>query len=316
VKVAYRRGLHGLADGVFAFLQPDGGWGWSNAGLITAEGTSMLVDALFDLRLTREMLDAMRGVTRRHPIEQAMNTHANGDHCFGNQLLPEGAALYATAAAAAEMESVPPSRVHHLFNDLELGAAFDRFAERMMRRFDLEDVEQRLPSQTFEGSLDVNVGDRVVHLIEVGPAHTAGDAIAYVPDAGCVFTGDILFVEGTPIMWDGPVGNWLRACDRILALGAEVLVPGHGPVTDASGVRDVQRYLAHVRDEARQRFEVGMTAEDAADDIELIEFRDWGDPERIAVNVETLYREFDPSRPAVPAPQLFVRMAEWIDRHR
>jgi cyclase len=316
VKVAYRRGLHELADGVFAYLQPDGGWGWSNAGLITAEGTSMLVDTLFDLRLTREMLDAMRGVTRRHPIEQAMNTHANGDHCFGNQLLPEGAALYATAAAAAEMESVPPSQVHRLFNELELGAAFDRFAERTMRRFDLEDVEQRLPSQTFEGSLDVNVGDRVVHLIEVGPAHTAGDAIAYVPDAGCVFTGDILFVEGTPIMWDGPVGNWLRACDRILALGAEVLVPGHGPVTDASGVRDVQRYLAYVRDEARQRFEVGMTAEDAADDIELIEFRDWGDPERIAVNVETLYREFDPSRPAVPVPQLFVRMAEWIDRHR
>jgi glyoxylase-like metal-dependent hydrolase (beta-lactamase superfamily II) len=166
VRVAYRRGLHELADGVFAYLQPDGGWGWSNAGLITGDGTSMLVDTLFDLRLTREMLDAMRGVTRRHPIERAMNTHANGDHCFGNQLLPDNAALYATAAAAAEMESVPPSQVHRLFNELELGAAFDRFAERTMRRFDLEAIEQRLPSQTFEGSLDVRVGDRVVRLIE------------------------------------------------------------------------------------------------------------------------------------------------------
>jgi cyclase len=117
-------------------------------------------------------------------------------------------------------------------------------------------------------------------------------------------------------MWDGPVANWLRACDRIVALDAEVLVPGHGPVTDASGVRDVQRYLAYVRDEARQRFVAGMSAEDAADDIDLGDYTDWGDPEPIAVNVETLYREFNPSSPAVPVPQLFVRMAEWSRRHR
>jgi cyclase len=316
VKVAYRQGLHELADGVFAYLQPDGGWGWSNAGLIAGDGTSLLVDTLFDLRLTQTMLDAMGGVTERHPIEQAMNTHANGDHCFGNQLLPEGAELYASAAAAAEMAAVPPSLVHGLFNELDLGPAFDEFAQRTMRRFEFKDIKQRLPSQTFAGRLDLRVGDREVHLIEVGPAHTSGDAIAHVPDAGTVFTGDILFIEGTPIMWDGPVGNWLRACDRILDLGADVLVPGHGPVTDASGVRDVQRYLTYVRDEARQRFESGMSAEDAADDIDLSDFRDWGDPERIAVNVETLYREFDPSRPEVPVPQLFVRMAEWSRRHR
>jgi cyclase len=316
VKIAYRRGLHELGDGLFAYLQPDGGWGWSNAGLITADGTSLLVDTLFDLRLTRRMLDAMRPVTERNPIEQAMNTHANGDHCFGNQLLPAGIDLYATAAAAAEMKAVPPAVVHSLFNELDLGPAFDELAQRTMRRFDLEDIQQRLPSRTFEGRLDLQVGDRDVHLLEVGPAHTSGDAIVHVPDAGTVYTGDILFIEGTPIMWDGPVGNWLRACERILELGADVLVPGHGPVTDASGVRDVQRYLTYVRDEARARFDAGMSAEDAAHDIDIGDFADWGDPERLAVNVETLYGEFDPARPAVAVPQLFVRMAEWSRRHR
>jgi cyclase len=316
MKVAYSAGLHELGDGLYAYLQPDGGWGWSNAGLITAGATSMLVDTLFDLELTRRMLEAMRPITERSPIQQAMNTHANGDHCFGNQLLPDGIDLYATAAAASEMRAVPPALVHALFNELDLGEAFDEFAQRTMRRFDFAGIEQRLPSATFEGHLELRVGDRDVNLLEVGPAHTAGDAIVHVPDAGTVFTGDILFSEGTPIMWDGPVANWLRACDRILGLGADVLVPGHGPVTDASGVRDVQRYLAYVRDQARQRFDSGMSAEDAADDIDIGDFRDWGDPERIAVNVETLYREFDPSRPAAPVPQLFVRMAEWSRRHR
>jgi len=316
MKVAYTAGLHELGDGSFAYLQPDGGWGWSNAGLITADGTSLLVDTLFDLELTQRMLDALRPVTERNPIEQAMNTHANGDHCFGNQLLPDGIDLYATAAAAAEMQAVPPALVHALFNQLDLGPAFDEFAERTMRRFDFEGIQQRLPSQTFEGRLALRVGDRDVHLLEVGPAHTAGDAIVHIPDGGTVFTGDILFIEGTPIMWDGPVENWLRACDRILGLGADVLVPGHGPVTDASGVRDVQQYLGYVRDEARQRFESGMSAEDAADDIDIGDFRDWGDPERIAVNVETLYRGFDPTRLPPAVPQLFVRMAEWSRRHR
>ena len=99
-RVAYQRGLHELGDGLHAYLQPDGSWGWSNAGLISADGTSLLVDTLFDLDLTREMLDAMRPVTERSPIDAAMNTHGNGDHCFGNELLPAGAEIYATAGAA------------------------------------------------------------------------------------------------------------------------------------------------------------------------------------------------------------------------
>jgi len=130
-----------------------------------------------------------------------------------------------------------------------------------------------------------------------------------------VFTGDILFVGGTPIMWRGPVGNWLDACERILALGARMLVPGHGPVTDAAGVEDIRRYLTYVRDEARARFDAGLDAEQAADDIDLSPFAGWHEAERIAVNVETLYREFDPARPAPSPPELFVRMARWAARH-
>ena len=89
MKIAYERGLHELGDGLYAYLQPDGTWGWSNAGLITVDGESLIVDTLFDLRLTRAMLDAMRPVTERSPIAQAMNTHGNGDHWFGNQLVKD-----------------------------------------------------------------------------------------------------------------------------------------------------------------------------------------------------------------------------------
>jgi len=315
MKIAYERGLHELGDGLYAYLQPDGGWGWSNAGLITASGTSLLVDTLFDLKLTRDMLDAMQPVTDTSPIGQAFNTHGNGDHWFGNALLPEGIPIVASAGAIEDMRAAPAAAVNVLFNELDLGPEFDAFAARAMRRFDFASVVERLPTESFEGRHELRVGDRVVDLIELGPAHTLGDTIAHVPDANVVFTGDLLFIEGTPVMWDGPVGNWLAACDRIIGLGARTIVPGHGPVTDESGVRDVQRYLAYVRDEATQRFAAGMDEIAAADEIDLSDFRDWGDPERIAVNVATIYRELDPSLPALTRPELFVRMAHWSARH-
>src|ERR1700722_18049416 len=67
-RVPYTRGLHEVADKVWAWTLPDGGYGWSNAGLIAGDGASLLVDTLFDLALTREMLSAMNSITERAPI--------------------------------------------------------------------------------------------------------------------------------------------------------------------------------------------------------------------------------------------------------
>ena len=153
-----------------------------------------------------------------------------------------------------------------------------------------------------------------VSLVELGPAHTGGDTIVHVPDADLVFTGDLLFNQGTPIVW-ADYDNWIAACDRILELDAAVLVPGHGPVTDASGLRDLRRYLVYVREEARQRFDAGMDEAQAADDIDLSAFSDWGETERIVANVIAAYRAFDPSRPRKTRAELIAAMADWYGRH-
>ena len=311
--VAYTRGLHELGDGLHAYLQPDGGWGWSNAGLITAGGTSLLVDTLYDHRLTRDMLDAMAPITERNPIDAAMNTHANPDHCFGNELLPETTEIYASQATADEMGEFDP-KVLHALKQAELPPHLREFVDMAFGAFDFSNVTLRPPSKTFSDRLDLAVGDRTVTLIELGPAHTAGDTIVHVPDAGVVFTGDLLFNEGTPVVW-ADFDNWLTACDRILELDANVLVPGHGPVTDASGLRDLRRYLAYVRDESRKRFDAGMDEQQAADDIDLSDFADWGETERIVANVSWAYRAFDPSLPGKTPVELLMAMAEWRARH-
>jgi glyoxylase-like metal-dependent hydrolase (beta-lactamase superfamily II) len=311
----YRAGLHELADGTFAYLQPDGSWGWSNAGLITSEGSSLLVDTLFDLALTRQMLDVMRPLTHTRPIDALINTHGNGDHCFGNQLIPENTAIYATHATAEDLREAPPQRLAGLMKT-DLGPVLGPYMHRIFGPFHFDDIELRAPDHLFSGTLELTIGHRMASVVEVGPAHTRGDTVVYLPDVGIAFTGDILFIGGTPIMWQGPTANWLRACDTLLGLGAHTFVPGHGPVTDAAGVRQVADYLRYVLAEAERRFHAGMTAEQAADDIELGQFADWSDPERIAVNVETIYRELDSTRPQLPTGQLFERMARWSRRHK
>lgn len=315
MNVAYRRGLHELGDGLYAYLQPDGGWGWSNAGLVSSEGGSLLVDTLFDLALTRRMLEEMKPVTTAHPIVQAMNTHGNGDHWFGNQLLPDGIPIIASAAAIEDMQASPPVLLNTVMSAAGLPEDIELFTRHAFGSFDFSGIEPRLPTASFRSRHDLDVTGRRVELIELGPAHTPGDAIAHVPDAAVVFTGDLLFIEGTPVIWAGPVSNWLNACERIIELDARLLVPGHGPVTDNSGVRDVQRYLRYVYDQSRERFEAGMDAETAAADIDISDFRDWGDAERIAVNVATVYGELDPGQPAVGPPELFARMGRWLARH-
>ena len=250
---SYEHGLLEVADGCHAYLQPDGGWGWSNAGLIVGDGDSLLVDTLFDLRLTASMLDSMASLTARSPIDRVVNTHANGDHCYGNSEVldrfdsPE---FIASTAASEEMADVPPSMLAAL--NAAPGDVGDLFRS-FFGEFHFEGIESVLPTRTFDDRLDLDVGGRAVELIEVGPAHTAGDVIVHVPDASTVFTGDILFIGGAPLVWAGPLSNWIAACDLMLALDVDTVVPGHGPVTDRTGIVAVRDYLSVVDREATER---------------------------------------------------------------
>jgi glyoxylase-like metal-dependent hydrolase (beta-lactamase superfamily II) len=293
----YQKGLHQVAGEVWAYLQPDGGWGWSNAGLVTDGDASCLIDTLFDLELTAEMLAEMRRVTAAaEQLGTVINTHANGDHCFGNALVAD-AEIIASRACAEEMVALPPSRLAEMMRaapDLgEMGA----FLQRIFGPFSFDGIELTPPTRTFEGELELLVGDRRVRLIEVGPAPTGGDVVVHLPDDGVVFTGDILFHGGHPIVWAGPVGNWIAACDRVLALGARMVVPGHGPLATPDAIRDLKGYFELLTAEARVRFDGGMTALDAARDIDLGPYAGWGEGERLVVNIHALYCDFGADLP-------------------
>lgn len=303
-------GLTQVGDGIFAYLQV-GSWGYSNAGLVESRGSTLLVDTLYDLTLTQRMLNEMQRIAPR--IDSVVNTHANGDHCWGNQLVDD-ARVIASRAAAEEMKLLPPKLMHNLVQLsralLKAGPALERplrllgrlgvrraealadAASLLVERFgpfDFGGISLRLPDTTFDGRFVLQVGDKEVHLIEVGPAHTRGDVIVYVPQDRVVYTGDILFVDSHPVVWDGPIDNWIRACDTLLGLDVDVVVPGHGPLTTKQGVQQTKSYWQRVKAVVAETEAAGVSPEHAVE--HLLREHPWNEGERAVVNVDTAVRE-------------------------
>jgi glyoxylase-like metal-dependent hydrolase (beta-lactamase superfamily II) len=281
--------LRQIARDVWACLQPDRGLGTSNSGLVD-RGGGLVVDTFWDLPHTRRLREAY-GRVWKGPARRVVNTHHNGDHCWGNQLFPEAEILGHRLCAAAFGREQPAFmqalRSAAGSEDPVLAALAARLAD-----WDFTGIELRPPTTVFDDRLVLDLDGVAVHLIHVGPAHTAGDVIVHLPGAGVVFTGDVLFRLCTPIGWDGTYARWMAALDEIVALAPEVVVPGHGPLCGLEGPREMKAYLAYVLAESRRFFDMGLPVLDAARRIDPGPYAGWTEPERIVFQVERAYREF------------------------
>ncbi|MEM7621025.1 MAG: MBL fold metallo-hydrolase [Pseudomonadota bacterium] len=301
----YEEGLYDLGNQIYAWLVPNGSWGEANAGLIVGQQRSLLVDTLWDLKYTSEMLDAMQNLTIMAPIEIVVNTHADGDHFWGNQLLHQARRI-TSAAALKEMSHHHPRQMR-LFHSL--GRIFSLLPFRNARNvghwfrqmgapYDFTDIIFTPAKESFKKRMSVVLDNRRIELMDVGPAHTLGDVMVYIPDSKVLFASDILFINSTPVMWAGPVANWIRVLDQILAMDVETIVPGHGPITQKNGVQLVKDYWIYVSREAHRRFAVGMGPKKVAFDIALSQdfsrqvFAEWDSPERLMTNCYVLYRHY------------------------
>lgn len=301
----FAEGLYDLGSGCFAWMVPNGSWGESNAGLITGKSESLLVDTLWDVPKTQTMLNAMQPILDTAPLSTTVNTHADGDHFWGNQLVADTVTLTSERARDEMAHHRPDSMMAFA----TLGKVFRMLPSRTARKaghyfrtmcepYDFAGVRHTPAVEGFSGTTKLDIGGRAIQLIEVGPAHTQGDLIVHVPDAGILYAGDILFIGSTPVMWAGPVENWLKALDLILDLDATTIVPGHGPITGRDGVHQVKEYWEFTRDAARARFDAGATPFDAAFRITESEtfadrgYHNWDSPERMMTNMHVLYREF------------------------
>ena len=285
----FTEGLARISDKAFAYLQPDGGLGLSNAGLVGGKQDALLVDTFFDLAHTQRMLDEIaRRVTG--DIGRVVNTHHNGDHCWGNQLL-KGAEIIGHRRCAELMPSLPPEGLQRLKLAPDTIPAARALREGL-QRFDFTGIEITPPT-TFvpDDGMTIAVDGVVLELIYVGPAHTAGDVIVHLPGEGVVFAGDVIFRNCAPIGWEGTFARWIEALERIAALGAPTIVPGHGPICGPEAALELRDYLTYVRDESARHFKAGASVAEAAARIDLGPYAAWLESERIVFSVDRAYRE-------------------------
>jgi cyclase len=301
--------LREIATDVYACLQPDRGLGTSNSGLVNRAG-GLVVDTFWDLPHTRRLIETYARVWRT-PARRVVNTHHNGDHCWGNQLFPQ-AEVIGHRLCAARFGQERPEAMQALHDaagsdDPALAALAGRLAA-----WDFRGIELRPPTTLVDDRLELDLDGLAVHLIYVGPAHTAGDLLVHLPDARVVFTGDVLFRLCTPIGWEGTYERWMAALDAIVALAPAVVVPGHGPLCGVEGPREMKAYLGYVRAEARRFFDAGLPVLEAAKRIDPGPYAGWTEPERIVFQVERAYREFrgEPFDAPLDVPSLFRGMYE------
>jgi len=277
----WQTGTTEVARGVFAYVQAHGGLCVANAGLIGGRAGVTVIDALFTPAMTRALLEEASRVGGGR-IERLINTHHHVDHTLGNAAFPPDTRIVAHAKAKAEMERA----------GLGVLPLIERIAPHF--RGALDGARERLPDATFDGdALELEADGRRVQLRHYGTGHTRGDVVVYLPEERVLFTGDLAFFYVTPLGHEGHPGNWIAIAERIIdSVDAETIVPGHGPVGAASDWRKMIGYLRLVRDGARRAFDAGAPEAEAVRSIDLGEYAEWTEAERIAPNVARCYQEF------------------------
>lgn len=276
-----------LSRDVYACEQEDRGLGWSNSGFV-ARGGGMVVDTLYDLDLTSQMIDLYASV---HPgaASRLINTHHNGDHCWGNQLF-RGAEIIGHRGCVERFGDFQPSAAEAI-RTMENPPEHLVDLQHEFSPFNFAGVELVPPTTVIDGDHRLDLDGLAADLIYVGPAHTEGDLIVHLPEEGVVFAGDVFFHRCTPIGWEGSTNQWVAALARIEDLAPDHVVPGHGPVCGVEGVRDMREYLEFVQREASAHYTAGLSVLDACRRIELGPYAEWNEPFRLAANVHRVYRE-------------------------
>jgi cyclase len=264
-----------IADGVFAYVQPDGSWWINNTGFVIGDDSVCAVDATSTERRMRAFQEAMVAVTPL-PVRTLINTHHHGDHTNGNCLLGD-AVIVGHTNCRINMADQRIGGLDMVFGHVEWG-----------------ELTVVPPNLVFEDELTIYAGTHRMELRYAGrPAHTTGDVVIWLPEQAVLFAGDLVFNGGMPFVLMGSVAGSLDALAHLRGLGATTVVPGHGAVCGPEIFDVVERYVRWLQQLAASTHAAGLSPLDAAREADLGEWDDLLDKERVVGNLHRAYHELE-----------------------
>jgi len=267
-----------VADGAFAYIQPDGTWWINNTGFVVGRTRITAIDSCATEARTRALLEAIEGVSS-NPIRTLVNTHHHGDHTNGNGMFASATIVGHEQCREEMLQEGRPGT-----SELIRSGVWDHV--------EWGDLDCEPPFLTYRDGVDLWVDDLRCVVRHVGtPAHSTNDSTVWLPDSGVLFAGDLLFNGGTPFLLAGSVTGARGAIEQLKALPVMTIVPGHGDVAGPGLIDDVLAYVDLVLELARQGIAARLTPLEAARDADLGRFAELTDTERLGGNLHRAYAD-------------------------
>jgi glyoxylase-like metal-dependent hydrolase (beta-lactamase superfamily II) len=235
-----------------------------NIGVIGGDHSVLVVETGMGPRNAEKVLAFASAYAKGRTL-YLTTTHFHPEHAFGAQVFAGEATYLLNGAQAADLTAKGPGYLE-MFRTL--GAPVAR---------QLEGVELVTPDVVYDDTYELDLGGRVVRMRATGRAHSKGDQVVTVPDAGVLFTGDLVEAGQFAIFpWFPPYDvdvsglRWIEVMRRLIATGPRVVVPGHGEISGPQVLADVRDYLELLRDETWVRRDSAMSTETTAAEVEAL----------------------------------------------
>lgn len=252
----------------------------NNLSFIVTDDGVVVVNASDNALLAEALHNEIKAVTDQ-PVRFVVLENGQGHAMLGTDYWQgQGASVIAHEDALVEIE--------------ERG---DGILERMQRRNrdKAMNTHLSLPDQTFTDKLDLTLGGVVIELLYLGPAHSPGDIVVWLPDAELVIAGDMAFHQRLlPVFEDTDTASWLDSWQAFDALGAKTVIPGHGGPTDMAEVtRWTRDYLVYMRAEVAKILDASGSLIDAYN-IDQTDYRHLDTFDELAgLNSDRIYRAME-----------------------
>jgi glyoxylase-like metal-dependent hydrolase (beta-lactamase superfamily II) len=153
------------------------------------------------------------------------------------------------------------------------------------------------PLLFFDKGLTMQRGNMTIVLSNVEYGHTEGDIVVFVPVSGLLFTSDLVFNDSVGFMGDGHMRDWVAGLRVLEEMGAKVVVPGVGNVTDGEGIRRFRLFMQDFFTELLTHLEKGESLSDTKKKFTLPEYEELpGYNTFFSVNIERAYKELKKSQ--------------------